>query len=239
MRAILKKWNNDGDGVFAWGAVPGPDNRKTWEAMEVGDYVAFYQSKHYTFLSKVIGKKADANFASALWGTDGGGRTWELMFFLSPPERISKSLDDIGDYLQSSPYMGFTKIPASRTSRILESYDDVGAFVTQRFLKATSTYLLLRSNSSSQWDDEDAKTYHFSRTVANYKKIAPGARFIVDRRSSEGLQLIGTGIVAGVQRVADSDGEFVASMKSIVILTHRNCCRRNSWVSLLRSPGST
>lgn len=233
----IESVGNDGRGIFAWGAVPGPDNRRTWDAMMPGDYVAFYQSKQYTFLARVLRKKQDRPFATELWGTDGGEKTWELMFFLTPPDRISKTLDDLAEYLQPSPYMGFTKIPANRVTRILENYDDVGSFVEQRFLRTENTFLLLRSNPSSPWDDEDAKKYEFGKTVANYRKVAPGARFIIDQKVGDGVAMIGTGVVAGVQRVTDSDGKLVASYEDFRHFDPPRLLNRDQQALISSQPG--
>jgi hypothetical protein len=206
----IQRLNNDGQGVFAWGAIPGPGNLRTWNSMAAGDYVVFYQFQQYTYVARTIEKFQSEELARQLWGVDDNGKTWELMFFLSTPRRISKSLADLADFLQAHHYQGFSKITDDRLTRILAKYQDLESFVEQRLSLSQDTYLLLRSNASSPWNDEDARAYHYAKTVPNYTKMVPGAKFIVDRKTPDGNALIGWGEVASVQALPDKGG-YVAS----------------------------
>src|SRR5579872_4144802 len=60
------------------------------------------------------------------------------------------------------------------------------------------TYLLLRSNDVTDWNDEEGRIYHYGRTVPNYKTIGPNASVILDRRFADGAKLIGKATVKSV-----------------------------------------
>jgi hypothetical protein len=116
-------------GYYAWGAVPGPRNVPTWEKMQIGDYVLVYQTKTYTYLTKVLFKEQNELFAVENWGRDPDGKTWEYMYFLDKPVKLSPPVpaEKLSQYFYDQ-YRGFTQIPADRISRIerehgsLESY---------------------------------------------------------------------------------------------------------------------
>ena len=131
----LAMWVAGGYGSYAWGAVPGVNTQK-WDAMEKGDYVVFYQGGEFTFVARVLAKTRNENLAERLWGRADDGRTWELMFFLSQPSSVSKRRDELADYLQSTPYMGFTRVGPRWMEKIIEDYGTIDAFVSARFIYA-------------------------------------------------------------------------------------------------------
>jgi hypothetical protein len=75
-------------------------------------------------------------------------------------------------------------------------------------LKRTAgVYLLLTSNEESGWSDKDGHSYHFADTVANYKKIQPGAEFLLSRRLYLGKKIIGVGQIDSVDDEPSNDGK--------------------------------
>jgi hypothetical protein len=117
------------DDIFCWAATPGQRNRSFWEAMAVDDAVLFYQKKSYSYRARVKFKIDSAPLAKELWGTTPDGGTWNLVYFLTPPERVDTPIERLGDYLQETPYLGFVKIPPEKVGRIEA---DFGSLNTER-----------------------------------------------------------------------------------------------------------
>jgi hypothetical protein len=69
----LQRKTGDGPHLYAWGAVPGPQNLGRWERLREGDYVLFVTRNHYIRLATVTGKRRDPALARRLWGEDEGG----------------------------------------------------------------------------------------------------------------------------------------------------------------------
>lgn len=53
--------------------------------------------------------------------------------------------------------------------------------------------LIIRSNVTSPYSDEEGKSYHYAQTVPNHKRISEGIRFIIDRRDPAGVVIVGYG----------------------------------------------
>lgn len=55
--------------------------------------------------------------------------------------------------------------------------------------------LIIRSNPESPWQDAEGQSYHYGQSVPRSKQIHEGVRFIMDRRDSAGVVLVGHGIL--------------------------------------------
>lgn len=121
-------------GFYAWGAVPGPVNKRTWEAMQVGDLVLTVYDNNYQFLSSVIGKFNNPTLARKIWGSDDADSTWEYMYLLSRPQPISTSVlgKPAMEYLNKG-YRGFTRISDAKVKAVLETYGSLDQFVDEVF----------------------------------------------------------------------------------------------------------
>jgi MoxR-like ATPase len=201
----VREASKDGN-YYVWGATTGSGNKRTWETLQSGDYVLVYQTGKYTYLSRVIAKTQNRNFAIELWGMMNGTETWELVYFLEPPTRLDIPTSELTDLLPLR-YLGFTRMADDRTDRITARYGSIGDFVKARILQreAPAVYLLLRSNEESKYKDEEGRRYHCNSNVANYTHLVPGAFFLVDRRVDGGKQIIGRGRIAKVVE-EDSSG---------------------------------
>lgn len=159
--AVLEDvWQKSNDGrLYAWGAVPGPRNEPTWDAMQPGDYVLVYQEGRYTYWTRVISKHRNAAFAEALWRRDPEGRRYEFMYFLQPPVPLQCPAQTTADLLPAQ-YQGFSRIKSERVQRIVSQYGSVEKFIETR-LQGSETYLLLRSNEGSGWSDREGDSYHY------------------------------------------------------------------------------
>ena len=75
----LRRIQSDGNGFYAWGAEPGPQNISRWEKISTGDYVFCVFDNRYRFLSKVVAKYDNEKFAKQVWGiNERTGKTWQM-----------------------------------------------------------------------------------------------------------------------------------------------------------------
>jgi hypothetical protein len=189
----------DEESIFAWGATTGPSNTRNWDAMQPGDIGLVYERGMYSFVTRITYKIRSPGFARAVWPS-ADPETWELVYFLERPQTAGVAIEDLTDFLPGS-YQGLMRITDDKVGRIVEAYGSLDAFIQERFLKkSTGVYLLLRSNEESEYKDEEGKAYRYTTNVANYKRIVPGARFIIDRKQRDGVALIGTGQISQVDR---------------------------------------
>lgn len=169
-----------------------------------------------------------------------GRREWRDVFaplFLTKPRRIAVPLGAVSEFLQNTFYRGFTRIPEERTQRILDRYGSVGAFIESRFI-TQPTFLLLRSNESSQYRDQDGLSYHYNSNVANWTKVTPGAHFIVSRRTGGDAHLIGSGTIAEVKQLTqERPYEFIASFANYKPLEPRLLVDRDRQTLIASAPG--
>ncbi len=67
-REELERIRDEGNGFYAWGAVPGVQNTPRWRAMKRGDYVLSAYSNAYHHAAKVLAKYDNRLFAEKVWG---------------------------------------------------------------------------------------------------------------------------------------------------------------------------
>lgn len=127
----LQTIQKEGEGFFAWGAVPGPQNIPRWEAMNMDDHVLCVYDNSYRYIAKVIGKFNNQRAAEAIWGNDPQGNTWQYMYFLTKPVAISIPVADLSQYLNSR-YMGFAKISGQRIQNIINQFQSLDNFIKQK-----------------------------------------------------------------------------------------------------------
>ena len=133
--ANLEKLSSDGH-LYAWGAVPGPRNVPTWDAMQVGDYVFAYYERRYHLVSHVTAKVHSKGLATALWQTNQEGQTWEYMYFLDRPRSVNAAADQFQDVLLPRSYQGFTKI-VTALEPIRSTYGSIEKFIDRRLAAAS------------------------------------------------------------------------------------------------------
>jgi len=129
-REELESIREEGNGFYAWGAVPGEMNTLRWEAMESGDYALSSYGNAYHHAARVLAKYDNRRFAERVWGTDHEGRTWRYMYFLTEPVQIGRRVPEVSDYLNAG-YRGFTKIHPKKVEAILNEFGSVDEFIHQ------------------------------------------------------------------------------------------------------------
>jgi 5-methylcytosine-specific restriction protein B len=278
----IRRIHDHAGGLYAWGAVPGQQNAARWNQMNVGDWTLCVYGSAYRYVARVLAKFDNENFARDVWGVDEHGRTWNLMYFLSKPDRISIPLSELTDTLHAG-YMGFTRISDERLQLIATDFGSVDRFIETRILgasdipdgitredvlnaiaaidngetagfgestnydllyndrryppkmvlglaarrvlgrslrhtefsggekskclrvlrdlgfpivpKPATEYFLIRSNAESPYSDDLGRAYHFSNSVPNFRKLRSGGFVVVDRKTDQGVRLLGHGLL--------------------------------------------
>jgi putative restriction endonuclease len=130
-RDLLEHIREEGNGFYAWGAVPGPMNQHHWKLMKPGDYVLCVSDNVYHYAARVLAKYNRPQFAKRVWGTRDDGKTWQYLYFLTEPDEVDGHVFDTARYLRKG-YFGFIKISDANTNKILSDFGSVDNFIHQR-----------------------------------------------------------------------------------------------------------
>jgi len=160
------------EGFYAWGAVPGPVNRRTWNAMQVGDLVLTVYDNRYHFLSSVVGKFDNPALASRIWGKDAKGNTWQYMYLLSKPQQIAVGVmsEPAVNYLNKG-YRGFARIADEKTAAILGAYGNLDQFVQQVFNASFPETHVERELAQAQKDADSTAAFDPKDMADGRKKV--------------------------------------------------------------------
>jgi len=129
-REVLERIRDDGNGFYAWGALPGTGNERNWEYMNPGDYVLCVYDNAYHHAACVLAKYNNRRFAERVWGTNDEGKTWQYAYFLSKPVDVHGRVPQVADYLNRA-YLGFARIAPDKVDTILDEFGSVDAFIHQ------------------------------------------------------------------------------------------------------------
>jgi hypothetical protein len=64
----LERVREEGGGFYAWGALPGPGNPRTWKAMHRDDRVLCVYDNTYHYAARVLAKHDNPDLARTVWG---------------------------------------------------------------------------------------------------------------------------------------------------------------------------
>ena len=124
-------------GLYAWGAIPGPQNKRRWDRMQEGDIVLCVYDSSYRYAARMVKKIDSEDLSRVVWGQDPAGRTWSLIYFLTQPQKLDIPLVELADYLHQS-YQGFTRIGDERATRIEADFGSLTNFLDQQLLSRPS-----------------------------------------------------------------------------------------------------
>jgi hypothetical protein len=130
LREELERISDEGNGFYAWGAVPGPKNTPNWKAMERGDYVLCMYGKTYHYVARVLARYNNERFARRVWGEDEDGETWEYMYFLTEPLEVNRPVSEFEGYL-NAVYRGFTKISDEQLKTIRDDHGSIEGLIKE------------------------------------------------------------------------------------------------------------
>ena len=114
----LERIREEGNGFYAWGAVPGQQNTPRWRSMERGDYVLSAYGNAYHHAARVLATYDNRRFGEEVWGADHEGKTWQYMYFLTEPVDVDRRVPEVADYLNAG-YRGFARIHDEKVDTIL------------------------------------------------------------------------------------------------------------------------
>lgn len=137
----LKKIRNIAleDRYYAWGAKPGR-GETYWRLLQDGDHVLIYQDLHFTYVSKVLFKAHNREFALDNWKRDPeDGKTWEYMYLLKKPLQLMEPvpLSDLSEFFPKSVF-GFTRIGDDKISKIKKEFGSARNFIEKKLTISTA-----------------------------------------------------------------------------------------------------
>lgn len=189
-RQHLETIREDVGGFYAWGAVPGPRNIPTCDAMKRGDYVLSTYGNAYHHAAQVLATYDNGQFAERVWGTDHEGRTWQYMYFLTEPVQVYRGVPEVADYLNAG-YRGFTKIHPTKVDAILDEFGSVDEFIHQVLggprggTSATRIFSPVTQRDIEDLDDAD----RLDRSEVDRESATIRERLAEQPRLKEGLDL--------------------------------------------------
>ncbi len=134
----LEQIEQESNGFYAWGAIPGLQNKIRWKSLEAEDWILCVYDNQYHFVARIIDKFDNEEFAEKVWGRDPEGNTWQLMYFMTKPEQVDIGVQELNDYLYNS-YRGFTRIGGERIGHIKSDFGTIDEFIQFKFLKPNAT----------------------------------------------------------------------------------------------------
>jgi len=162
---------NKEHGLYAWGAIPGKNNEKLWKELKQGDYVFCVYKNTYHYFAKVLQKFRNKECAKALWGIDNNGQTWELMYFLSKPEKIEIPVPKLSNYLNIG-YMGFTKISQDKINKIKKEYGNLSNFIDD--------VIFVKGGNKNKLDRKDMDRKDMDRAIERVISFIENKGFIYE-----------------------------------------------------------
>lgn len=118
--------------IRAWGSVPGSNNIRTWEKMEIGDPLLIYRKKNFEYYAFVTFKLHYPDLARHLWSSNGKGETWEYVYFLDKLVDISvpvKTFNGLLGYDEAFTPYGFALTDENKTKLLEERFGSVEGFL--------------------------------------------------------------------------------------------------------------
>jgi putative restriction endonuclease len=187
-REDLERIRGEGNGFYAWGAVPGQGNQRNWDYMNPGDYVLCVYGNAYQHAAQVLGKYDNRRFAERVWGTNAEGKTWQYTYFLSEPVDVDRRVPEVADYLNRA-YLGFARISPEKVDAILDDFGSIDGFIHQVLGGPESgvgtTHGLHRVTEQDMGELEDAKD--LAQTEVNQEMATIRDRLAQDPKLREGL----------------------------------------------------
>lgn len=118
-----------GGRVALWGLVPNRSESR-YQLVQVGASVLFVGGGSAFFMGVVAYKLRNPALAHALWGADGDGRTWELMYAIRDGREIDvpkSRLNEALEYVPSAAIQGFTVKEGEVAERVIRLASEAAA----------------------------------------------------------------------------------------------------------------
>lgn len=217
-----------------WGSIKTKKSTKTYNSLEKGDILLFYQNKKYIASAILEDKEDNKSFAKTIWGTkEHSETTWDYIVHVLPKNFFSCNVDNedfnkLMDYKKKfKPTRTFNffvpkeenlKKIETKYGSIVKALESIGF----NFGNSTdSKYLLLRYNPPKKrnkknreyWSDILGKEYHYGK-IPNYTKLNPKSKTIWFYTENEQIFLWGHGTTSEIINLPKN--EFIAKMSNFI-----------------------
>jgi hypothetical protein len=115
-----------GGAAQIWGATGGGSNATKWNRIAIGDVTLFARNGHIFSSAVVTYKLRSAELATALWGQNSEGQTWEYIFFLDELKQIHilySQFNQVIGYANNFVIQGFSVLSEERSRPVFEAFD--------------------------------------------------------------------------------------------------------------------
>jgi len=119
--------------VFAWGSMPTEANHNIWSRMKNNDYFLVLIDRDIRYISKIIMKLRSRELAKMFWGETSSGKTWELIYLLTPPIKIyipEEKIHEVTNNITAFSPRGLNKFSDDRIEKIRNRYGTIHNFIT-------------------------------------------------------------------------------------------------------------
>ena len=120
--------------LYIWGNMP--SKKSSWEKMNLGDYIFFYQKGKIAWTGKLLHKSHNKKLAENLWGPKVVKNKvmgyWEYIFYLEDMKEANidySILKKIANYSPNAVVQGFQPFKQEGTQKILEKFDTIENFI--------------------------------------------------------------------------------------------------------------
>ena len=114
------------DAPFAvWGARSTQGNARTFNQMNLGDYILFWQRGKIVLIGEIAWKTRSKQLAEHFWKTNVSGETWEQIYFIINEREVNIPADRLWDYLGYAHHFipqGFMAVDENRVLRVEQTY---------------------------------------------------------------------------------------------------------------------
>lgn len=108
-----------------WGARAGRGNARTFQQMNLGDYILFWQRGKIVLIGEIAWKATNRALAEHFWGTNPAGETWEHIYFIINERELAVPAKQLWQYLDYEEHLipqGFMRVEGRRIENIETLY---------------------------------------------------------------------------------------------------------------------
>ena len=161
IKNILKTEQNSKDKLMVWGNTPG--RAASWNKMNSGDLILFYQDRKYTYAGNLLVKFRNKALSDKLWGPDENGVSWEYVYFLTTLRKLdmpANIIQQLAGY-ESEVVLGFQPLNDKGMQAIISQYGSVEAFIDRYTIPADQIgyWKIAPGARAEYWPDMSQNSY--------------------------------------------------------------------------------
>ncbi len=108
-----------------WGARSTQGNARTFNQMNLGDYILFWQKGRIVLIGEIAWKTKNKQLAEYFWKTNISGETWEQIYFIINEHEVDIPAEQLWGYLNYAKHFvpqGFMAIDENRVLKVEQTY---------------------------------------------------------------------------------------------------------------------